>query len=139
MLIDLFQKTRDSSMRMKGETEDEPKPMKVCKGCGAELKARTFGRNLYVCPVCGRYSRLLARTRIRFTADPDSFHELFGGLKTLNPLEFDGYTEKVRDLVQKTGMNEAVVTGLCTIGGVQACLGRHGQPFYDGVHGQCGR
>ena len=83
MLIDLFQKTRDSSMRMKGEAEAEPKPVKICKGCGAELKARTFGRNLYVCPVCGRYSRLLARTRIRFTADQDSFHELFGGLKTL--------------------------------------------------------
>ncbi|WP_122788716.1 acetyl-CoA carboxylase, carboxyltransferase subunit beta [Intestinibacillus sp. Marseille-P6563] len=123
MLIDLFQKTRDSSMRMKGETEEEPKPVKICKGCGAELKARNFGRNLYVCPVCGRYSRLLARTRIRFTADADSFHELFGGLKTLNPLQFDGYTEKIRDLTQKTGMNDAVVTGICTIGGVQTCLG----------------
>lgn len=123
MLIDLFQKTRDSSMRMKGEAEKDPKPVEICKSCGTELKAHTFGRNLYVCPVCGRYSRLLARTRIRFTADADSFHELFGGLKTLNPLEFDGYTEKIRDLTQKTGMNEAVVTGICTIGGVQTCLG----------------
>ena len=77
MLIDLFQKTRDSSMRMKGGEEPDAKPLKVCKGCGAAFKARNFGRNLYVCPVCGRYSRLLARTRIRFTADPDSFQELF--------------------------------------------------------------
>jgi len=123
VLIDLFQKTRDSSMRMKGGEEPDAKPLKVCKGCGAAFKARNFGRNLYVCPVCGRYSRLLARTRIRFTADPDSFQELFGGLKTLNPLEFDGYTEKVRDLVGKTGINEAVVTGICTIGGIQTCLG----------------
>ena len=123
MLIDLFQKTRDSSMRMKGVSGNESKPVTICKGCGAELKARTFGRNLYVCPVCGRYSRLIARTRIRFTADPDSFHELFGGLKTLNPLEFRGYTEKIHDLMQKTGMDDAIVTGLCTIGGIQTCLG----------------
>lgn len=123
MLIDLFQKTRDSSMRMKGEAQADPKPVKVCKGCGAALKARNYGRNLYVCPSCGHYSRLLARTRIRFTADPDSFHELFTGLKTLNPLEFEGYTEKIRSLTQKTGMNDAVVTGICTIGGVQTCLG----------------
>lgn len=123
MLIDLFQKTRDSSMRMKGEDEVKEPSVKACKGCGTELKARTYGRNLYVCPVCGRYSRLLASTRIRFTADPDSFHELFSGLKTLNPLEFEGYTDKIRSLTQKTGMNEAVVTGLCTIGGVQTCLG----------------
>lgn len=110
-------------MRMKGEEETEQKPVKVCKGCGVELKALTFGRNLYVCPICGRYSRLLARTRIRFTADTDSFHELFTGLKTLNPLEFEGYTEKVQELVKKTGMNDAVVTGVCTIGGIQTCLG----------------
>ena len=123
MLIDLFQKTRDSSMRMKGQASEDARPVEVCKGCGAELKARNFGRNLYVCPVCGRYSRLLARTRIRFTADADSFQELFGDLKTLNPLEFEGYAEKIRELTQKTGMNDAVVTGVCTIGGIQTCLG----------------
>lgn len=121
MLIDLFQKTRDSSMRMKGKTEK--KPTKICKGCMTELKAVTFGRNLYVCPICGHYSRLLAKTRIRFTADADSFQELFVGLKTLNPLEFEGYSEKIRELVKKTGMNDAVVTGICTIGGIQTCLG----------------
>ena len=48
---------------------------------------------------------------------------MFTGLKTLNPLEFEGYTEKVRELVKKTGMNDAVVTGVCTIGGIQTCLG----------------
>lgn len=122
MLIDLFQKTRDSSMRMKSP-ENTDRPDRACKGCGAVLKARTFGKNLYVCPVCGRYSRLLARTRIRFTADPDSFHELFSSIKTLNPLDFEGYEEKIRTLNQKTGMNDAVVTGLCTIDGIQACLG----------------
>lgn len=123
MLIDLFQKTRDGSMRMKGAETADPKPTKICKGCGAEIKARTYGRNLYVCPVCGRYSRLLARTRIRFTADKDSFHELFSGIRTLNPLDFEGYSEKIRELYRKTGMNDAVVTGLCSIGGIQICLG----------------
>lgn len=63
-LIDLFQKTRETSMEMKPQ-EDEAAKVVTCKGCGAELKAYAYGKNLYVCPHCGRYGRLLARTRIR--------------------------------------------------------------------------
>ena len=37
-LIDLFQKTRETSMEMKPQ-EDEAAKVVTCKGCGAELKA----------------------------------------------------------------------------------------------------
>ena len=91
MLIDLFQKTRANSMRMKQGTEAaEEKPQIVCKACGAQLQARSYGKNLYVCPACGHYARLLARTRIRMTADKDSFTELFSEISPCNPLEFEG-------------------------------------------------
>lgn len=121
MLIDLFQKTRRTSMQMKRRPTDE-KPDIVCKGCGKKLNARTYGKNLYVCPYCGRYSRLLARTRVRQIADRDSFRELDGNLKTLDPLSFPGYPEKIAELTEKTGMNDAVLTGECTIGGMPTCL-----------------
>ena len=78
-LIDLFQKTRETSMEMKPQ-EDEAAKVVTCKGCGAELKAYAYGKNLYVCPHCGRYGRLLARTRIRQIADKDSFEELYANL-----------------------------------------------------------
>ena len=62
MLIDLFQKTRTTSMQMKSaSTLPEEKPQIVCKACGTHLQARNYGRNLYVCPSCGHYARLLAR------------------------------------------------------------------------------
>lgn len=124
MLIDLFQKTRANSMRMKQGTEAaEEKPQIVCKACGAQLQARSYGKNLYVCPACGHYARLLARTRIRMTTDKDSFTELFSEISPCNPLEFEGYSEKLKTLQEKTGMHDAVVTGVCQIGGVSACLG----------------
>lgn len=53
MLLDLFQKTRETSMEMKPQEETGVKVVK-CKGCGAELKAYAYGKNLYVCPHCGR-------------------------------------------------------------------------------------
>lgn len=124
MLIDLFQKTRTTSMKMKdSNTLPEEKPQIVCKGCGAQLQARNYGRNLYVCPSCGRYARLLARTRMRITADKDSFREMFSNIHPCNPLDFEGYSEKIQALQEKTGMQDAVVTGVCTIGGMETCLG----------------
>lgn len=69
-LIDLFQKTRETSMELKPQEEETTNKVVTCKGCGAELKAYAYGKNLYVCPHCGRYGRLLAvpasvRSRIR--------------------------------------------------------------------------
>nr|WP_300127197.1 acetyl-CoA carboxylase, carboxyltransferase subunit beta [uncultured Butyricicoccus sp.] len=124
MLIDLFQKTRTTSMQMKpADNLPEEKPQIVCKACGTQLQARNYGRNLYVCPSCGHYARLLARTRIRITSDKDSFTELFGNIRPCNPLAFEGYSEKLEALQQKTGMQDAVVTGICTIGGMETCMG----------------
>ena len=121
MLIDLFQKTRRTSKQLTRQPAEE-RPDITCKGCGKKLNARTYGRNLYVCPYCGRYSRLLARTRIRQVADKDSFREMDADLRSLDPVGFPGYPEKVAELAEKTGMNDAVLTGTCTIGGEAACI-----------------
>ena len=121
-LIDLFQKTRETSMEMKPQEDDTVKVVK-CKGCGAELKAYVYGKNLYVCPHCGRYGRLLARTRIRQIADKDSFEELYANLAPADPIDFPGYAEKTAELAEKVGMPDAVKTGVCKIGGVETCIG----------------
>ena len=124
MLIDLFPKTRENSRQIKSKTEQKDSPVSVaCKKCGAQLSAAKYGKNLYVCPTCGAHGRLLARTRIRQIADRDSFHELFGSLQTADPLHFEGYAEKIDALREKTGMNDAVVTGTCRIGGMKTCIG----------------
>lgn len=124
MLIDLFQKTRENSRQIKAKEEQKESPVSiVCKKCGAQLSAAKYGKNLYVCPSCGAHGRLLARTRIRQIADKESFRELFGSLETADPLNFEGYAEKIAALREKTGMNDAVVTGTCRISGMKACIG----------------
>ncbi len=95
----------------------------TCKGCGAELKAYAYGKNLYVCPHCGRYGRLLARTRIRQIADKDSFEELYANLAPADPIHFPGYADKTAELAEKVGMPDAVKTGVCKIGGVETAIG----------------
>ena len=121
MLVDLFQKTRESSKRINPQRQKSDGL--TCKKCGAELSPAKYGKNLYVCPNCGAHARLLARTRIRQIADKESFSELFDSLQTLDPLGFEGYPEKIAVLREKTGMNDAVLTGTCRIDGIETCIG----------------
>ena len=122
MLIDLFHKTRESSERIK-HIKPKKESGHFCKVCGTQLDSVKYGKNLYVCPHCGAHARLLASTRIRQIADKNTFSELFGELQTLDPLKFKGYAEKVAQLKEKTGMEDAVVTGTCLIGGIKTCIG----------------
>ena len=117
-------------MQMKQDAQPEAAPEITCKRCGAVLHAKNYGRNLYVCPSCGLYGRLFARTRIKLTADKDSFRELWGNLESANPLDFDGYEDKIRNLQEKTRMREAVVTGVCTIGGIKTAVGVMDSHFF---------
>lgn len=56
-------------------------------------------------------------------ADRKSFVEWDAHMEEQNPLQYKGYEEKIRSLREKTGLDEAVVTGKCTINGTPAALG----------------
>lgn len=125
---DLFQKARYISVplaqRVKQESEvDLPLDLYCqCTGCKKPLFREEFELANKVCPLCGKHERLTVSERLLATADPGSFEELFEGLATLNPLGFPDYSKKVDILKKKTGLEEAVVTGRCTIKGEPAML-----------------
>lgn len=122
-LIDLFKNTRDSSKQMKTGVTTDLTPEITCKQCNTVLLAGNYGKNLYVCPSCGLYGRLRAKTRIKLTVDKDSFKEAWSSLQSKDPLEFDGYADKIKLLQEKTQLNDAVMTGTCTIGGHKCAIG----------------
>ena len=124
MIVDLFQKTRECSRRIQRSDEPALSPASVvCKSCGGEWTAQQYGKNGYVCPGCGAHGRIRCRTRIRLTADKGSFVELFAELSTADPLGFPGYADKIAKLKDKSGLEDAVLTGTCTIGGMETCIG----------------
>ncbi|MDQ0223114.1 acetyl-CoA carboxylase, carboxyltransferase subunit beta [Streptococcus moroccensis] len=75
------------------------------------------------CPGCGYNFRITAHDRLAITVDKDSFQELFTGIETTNPLNFPGYDEKIKTTKAKTGLDEAVLTGIATIEGYPLALG----------------
>lgn len=102
--------------------------MKKCNACKTAVFVEEVKQNNYICPHCQNYFRMHAYRRIQMIADPDSFEEWDKGLQTRNPLQFKGYEEKLDKLKEKTGLDEAVITGKLNINGtptvVAVCDGR---------------
>ena len=96
--------------------------LKKCNACKSAVFVDDVQNNHNVCPHCGYYFRMHADQRIRLVADEGSFEEWNHGLEETNPLRFAGYEEKLKRLQEKTGLDEAVVTGKATIGGMPAAI-----------------
>ncbi|MCI8454210.1 MAG: acetyl-CoA carboxylase carboxyltransferase subunit beta [Lachnospiraceae bacterium] len=136
MLKDMFKKTYTRiDMKSRTEEKEEKKGQtgempvipaglwRKCNKCGKPIYAEDVKQNFYVCPKCGGYFRMHAYRRIEITADAGSFEEWDQKMEVCNPLHFAGYEKKLAAAREKTRLNEAVVTGTCTIGGFKTAIG----------------
>ncbi len=116
--------------KTKEDKTTAPEPEKelwiVCKKCKAHVFGEEWEKGLKVCPQCNFHERLTYRERLDITIDEESLMELDADITTADPLGFvDGkgsYTDKAAAAKDKTGMNEAVVTGRCKINGITAVV-----------------
>ncbi len=106
-----------------------------CKKCGEMVYSDDCVANLWVCPKCGSYFRIDARTRLKMVADEDSFEEWDKNLEFANPIDYPNYIEKVTNLRKTTGLDEAVITGRCTVKGRETVIGIMSTQFMMGSMG----
>ena len=76
----------------------------------------------YCCGKCGKYFRLGARNRLRMVLDKGSFQAWDEGIRERNPLQDAAYGEKLDSLKGNSGLDEAVITGVGTIGGIRCAI-----------------
>ncbi|MFP7486532.1 acetyl-CoA carboxylase, carboxyltransferase subunit beta [Priestia filamentosa] len=93
-----------------------------CPSCKVIKTTKELKKHQFVCPECQFHIPLSAVARIEFLIDSNSFKEFDPKLSSSNPLEFDGYKEKLKQDVKKTKMNEAVKTGEGTINGLPVII-----------------
>ncbi len=93
-----------------------------CPSCQRPVTAAELEATVYVCPHCGHHFRLTAWERVRYTADEGVFQEFSSDMESTNPLGFPEYEEKLAAAARKTGVKEAVVTGLCKVNGREVVL-----------------
>ena len=105
---------------MRGIDDAAPGLWVKCVHCDSQILKSELEDNLMVCPHCDYHFRINARTRISQLFDKDSFEELFKGVKPTDPLNFvdtESYAERLKKAHDKTGLDEAVITGLAKIEG----------------------
>lgn len=127
-----------SKPRLRGidRREDMPEGLwNKCPDCGAMIHNLELQQNLHVCQHCGHHFLLDARERINLLADEGSFEEIDAGLVSANPLGFAGYQEKTAILREKTGLDDAVISGRLTIGGHKAMIAVMDFKFFAGSMG----
>lgn len=97
-----------------------------CDSCKEILYKREVERNSHVCPKCQRHFRIGSREWIRLLLDPDTFQESDAGLRPLDPLGFrdsKAYPERLKAAKRETGLEDALLSGVGTIGGHQVVIG----------------
>ena len=89
-----------------------------CKSCEEVIYQNSLEANLFVCPACAHHYSVTAQQRIKQLTDADSFEEVDAGMHSLDPLNFAGdnsYQEKLLSSANKTGLQEAVISGTATL------------------------
>ncbi|MBD7943563.1 acetyl-CoA carboxylase, carboxyltransferase subunit beta [Psychrobacillus sp. FSL K6-2684] len=107
------QKRKYATIPSEKAKNDVPEGIMVkCPECRKNVFTKDLMKNLKVCPSCDHHMKMTAQERIEIFLDEDTFVSMDDHLETVNPLNFPGYTEKVKSDSNKTGLNEAVLTGV---------------------------
>ncbi|GEP78646.1 acetyl-CoA carboxylase, carboxyltransferase subunit beta [Staphylococcus carnosus] len=93
--------------------------MTKCPKCKKIMYTKELSENLNVCFNCDHHLSLTAYKRIEAISDEGTFKEFDKGMTSANPLDFPGYEEKIKKDQEKTGLDEAVVTGTAELGGIE--------------------
>lgn len=123
-LKNMFKKTNYISLKEKNSIKPEVPEglLKKCNVCKSAIITEDVKKGYYICPKCHSYFRVHARRRIEMIADENSFEEWNTGIETKNPLHYKGYEEKIRMMQEKTGLDEAVLTGKIRIHGSETAV-----------------
>nr|WP_058485892.1 acetyl-CoA carboxylase, carboxyltransferase subunit beta [Defluviitalea phaphyphila] len=136
----LFKKTKyattSSPTYEKPKTPNIPDGMWIkCTACNQIVYKKDLEANKKVCPNCGFHFRMGARERIDLIVDEGSFKELDENLVSVNPLNYPKYEEKIELQKEKSGLKEAVVTGIGKICGEETVLAVMDSNFLMGSMG----
>ena len=122
-----------------GDRRDLPSDVfDKCTGCGEILYRERLAQNLHVCPECGFHFRISATGYLELLLDAGSFDERDAHLTSGDPLGFvdlKPYPGRLQAAREKTGRNEAVLTGRGRIEGIPVAIAVMDFSFIGGSMG----
>src|SRR6266540_3006439 len=123
----------------KSKKRDIPEGLwRKCPKCSTMIFDKELDDNLKVCTRCGEHFPIGARERINALVETCSFEEMDAEMTSVDALRFTGvaaYTDKLREYQKKTGLKDAVITGIGKIDGFRTALGVMDFDFLGGSMG----
>jgi len=114
-----------SSMLSSDNKKDEKSNWIKCPKCLALMYYKEVDSKCNVCPKCNHHFRINAKKREEFFCDAGSFVEFDSSLAPIDPLKFidkKSYKKRLDEAKAKTGKTSSVISGSCTINGVETEL-----------------
>ncbi len=109
-----------------------------CEACGVLTYTKDLQANQMVCPECNHHTRVSSDERIRQLIDSTTWMPLDTGLHATDPLQFrdrKSYSDRLRDMQEKTKLMDSVQTGLGRLDGLPIALGVMDFRFMGGSMG----
>ena len=106
-----------------------------CEACGHTDIREKFERNLNVCPECDYHRRIRATEYVNLLLDDGQYEELDPELRSVDPLTFPEYPQRIARATQNAGEADAIMTVSGTLGTMPLFLGVMDFAFMGGSMG----
>lgn len=106
-----------------------------CEACGHTDIREKFERNFNVCPECDYHRRIRATEYVNLLLDDGQYEELEAELRSVDPLTFPEYPQRLARATQNAGEADAIMTVTGTLGGMPLFLGVMDFAFMGGSMG----
>jgi acetyl-CoA carboxylase carboxyl transferase subunit beta len=109
-----------------------------CEGCGEIIHKKQLEQNYYTCHKCSYHFRIGSKEYFELLLDEKSFKETDAKMKSVDPLNFvdtKRYSDRLKDSMRKSGLNEAVRTGTAKVNGIPIVIGCMDFSFIGGSMG----
>jgi acetyl-CoA carboxylase carboxyl transferase subunit beta len=130
-----FRKDRKVRQPRRERLEIPADAWEKCEACGHTDLREKFVRNLTVCPNCDYHRRIRAADYIALLMDDGGWEELDIEMRSVDPLGFPEYPQRLKKATTNAGDTDAIVTAGGTLGGMPISLGVMDFAFMGGSMG----
>jgi acetyl-CoA carboxylase carboxyl transferase subunit beta len=130
-----FRKERKPRLPRRDKLEIPADTWEKCEACGHTDLREKFARNLNVCPACDYHRRIRAGDYAALLLDDALYEELDEELRSVDPLGFPEYQQRLIRAANKGGDGDAILTATGTLDGIPVNLGVMDFAFMGGSMG----
>jgi acetyl-CoA carboxylase carboxyl transferase subunit beta len=109
-----------------------------CDGCTEIIHKKQLEQNHYTCMKCGYHFRIGSTEYFDLLLDAKTFKETDAKIRSVDPLNFvdtKRYSDRLKDTMRKSGLNDAVRTGTGKINGIPVVIACMDFSFIGGSMG----